>query len=178
MVDVILRRAQPTDARPLSIVAEATFRQTFGAHNSREDMDSFCASAYEEAIQAGEIGNPGMVTLLAQAGDALVGFAQLRWGTTPACVAAIDAGEIQRLYVVRDFHGKGIAQMLMDACLRSVVSRGSDVVWLGVWERNPKAIAFYRKCGFVEVGEHVFRVGSDPQRDIVMARPAGVFLRR
>jgi len=170
MVDATIRRAQPSDARQLSIVAEATFRQTFAAHNSREDMDSFCASAYGEAIQAAEIANPAMVTLLANAGDALVGFAQLRWARTPACVAASAAGEIQRLYVVGDFHGKGIAPMLMDACLQAMVSRGSDVAWLGVWERNPKAIAFYRKFGFFEVGEHVFRVGSDPQRDIVMAR--------
>lgn len=170
MVDVTIRSAQPSDAKPLSIVAEATFRQTFAAHNSRRDMDSFCASAYGEAIQAAEIANRGMVTLLAEARDELVGFAQLRWGRTPACVAATAAGEIQRLYVVRDFHGKGIAHTIMDACLEAMASRGSDVVWLGVWERNPKAIAFYRKFGFVEVGEHVFRVGNDPQRDIVMAR--------
>jgi ribosomal protein S18 acetylase RimI-like enzyme len=170
MIDATIRRAQPSDAKQLSIVAEATFRQTFAAHNSREDMEVFCASAYGEAVPAREIANPAMTTLLAQAGDELVGFAQLRWGTTPACVPATAAGEIQRLYVVREFHGKGIAQMLMEACLQSMVGRGSDVVWLGVWERNPKAIAFYRKFGFIEVGEHVFRVGNDPQRDIVMAR--------
>ena len=170
MVHASIRRAQAADAKQLSIVAEATFRQTFAAHNTPEDMDLFCASAYGEAIQAREIGDPSMVTLLAEAGHRLAGFAQLRWGRTPACVQATAAGEIQRLYVLGDFHGKGIAHTLMDACLQAMASRGSDVAWLGVWERNPKAIAFYRKFGFVEVGEHVFRVGNDPQRDILLAR--------
>jgi ribosomal protein S18 acetylase RimI-like enzyme len=75
------------------------------------------------------------------------------------------------LYVVSDCHGTGVARDLMNACVAEIRSHRSDVVWLGVWERNPRAIAFYRKLGFLEVGEHVFSLGSDPQRDIVMARP-------
>jgi ribosomal protein S18 acetylase RimI-like enzyme len=80
-------------------------------------------------------------------------------------------GEINRIYVAGEWHGKGVAQALMDACLGELRARGSDVAWLGVWEHNPKALAFYRKLGFVERGEHVFALGDDPQRDIVMSRP-------
>jgi ribosomal protein S18 acetylase RimI-like enzyme len=61
----------------------------------------------------------------------------------------------------------------MGACLGEIAARGADVAWLGVWEHNPRAIAFYRKWGFVEVGEHTFPVGDDPQRDLVLCRPAG-----
>ena len=100
----------------------------------------------------------------------MVGFAQLRWGEPPGCVVASAPGEIQRLYVVREFHGKGVAQELMRASIEEMINRGSDVAWLGVWERNTKAIAFYAKCGFHEVGEHTFQLGGDPQRDIIMAR--------
>lgn len=82
-------------------------------------------------------------------------------------------GEIHRLYVDRDWHGKGLAPALMDACLQALKVHGSDVVWLGVWEHNPRAIAFYRKFGFAEVGDHVFPVGNDPQRDIIMMRSLG-----
>ncbi len=64
------------------------------------------------------------------------------------------------------------ARDLMDAALDAIADRGSDVAWLGVWERNPRAIAFYAKYGFVPVGAHVFTVGRDPQRDLVMARPS------
>ena len=84
--------------------------------------------------------------------------------------AAKRPGEIQRLYVVEDWHGKGVAQALMQACIEAMQRRGADVVWLGVWEHNPRAIAFYGKFGFVVAGEHVFSLGGDQQRDLVMVR--------
>ena len=166
-----VRRADHHDARRLAELAEETFRATFGAANTAEDMDLHCRTNYGEATQAGELANPDMVTLLSEEDGRLIGFAQLRWGGAPDCVKASAPGEILRLYVARDWHGKGVAPMLMRACLEAMAARGADVAWLGVWERNPRAIAFYRKFGFVEVGDHVFPVGSDPQRDIVMARP-------
>lgn len=166
-----LRKAHLDDASALSELAERTFRDTFAAANTREDMDLHCRTYYGEAIQAGEIANPAMVTLLSEDGGSLVGFAQLRWGGAPDCVLARAPGEIQRLYVASDWHGKGVAQELMQACIETMRAHSSDVVWLGVWERNPRAISFYTKFGFAEVGDHVFAVGGDPQRDIVMARP-------
>ena len=111
-----------------------------------------------------------MLTLLCERGGDLLGFAQLRWGKAPHCVVSAAPGEIQRLYVARGYHGRGVAQDLMNVCLEEMVNRHSDVVWLGVWERNPRAITFYKKFGFQEVGAHIFNLGSDPQRDIVMAR--------
>ena len=165
-----VRRAQRYDATQLSAIAEETFRDTFAAVNTPGDMELHCRTRYSEAIQADEIVNPNMVTLICEHGGRLVGFAQLRWGKAPTCVVANAPGEIQRLYVVSDFHGRGVAHDLMNACMNEMTSHPSDVVWLGVWECNPKAIAFYKKFGFLEVGEHVFPLGNDPQRDIVMAR--------
>lgn len=169
----MLRKATPDDARSLAELAESTFRETFGASNAREDMDQHCRAHYGEAIQAREISDPDRLTLVSADGDRLVGFAQLRWGAAPECVKAASPGEIQRLYVAGNWHGRGVAQELMRACLEAMAARGSDAVWLGVWERNPRAIAFYRKSGFVEVGDHVFALGGDPQRDIVMVRSGG-----
>jgi ribosomal protein S18 acetylase RimI-like enzyme len=166
----IIRKANRSDAKQLAQLAERTFRDTFAATNTAEDMDSHCRVNYGESAQAGEIENPGMVTVLCEEGERLIGFAQLRWGDAPDCVLATSPGEIQRLYVARDWHGKGVAQDLMRVCIQEMHARGSDFIWLGVWEQNPRAIAFYRKFGFIEVGEHVFPLGSDPQRDIVMAR--------
>jgi diamine N-acetyltransferase len=167
---LIIREANPADARPLSQLAEQTFRATFGALNTAENMDLHCQASYGEAIQAAEIADPDMVTLLAENEAELVGFAQLRWGKAPDCVLGQAPGEIQRLYVAADWHGKGIAPALMNGCLQELRQRGSDLVWLGVWEQNPRAIAFYHKFGFLEVGEHLFPLGNDPQRDILMAR--------
>jgi ribosomal protein S18 acetylase RimI-like enzyme len=167
----VVRRAGRRDAKQLSSLAEATFRDTFEATNTPENMALHCRTTYSETVQATEIADPDMVTLVCESQGTLVGFAQLRWGGAPSCVAAAAPGEIQRLYVAREFHGLGIARKLMLACLDEMRARRSDVVWLGVWEHNPRAIAFYRKFGFAEVGEHIFPLGGDPQRDIVMARP-------
>ncbi len=168
----VIRRAGRQNAKQLSLLAEATFRDTFERANTPANMTLHCKTSYSEAIQAAEISDPALVTLLCEHDGKLVGFAQLRWGDAPSCVVADAPGEIQRLYVARDCHGKGVARDLMHACIDEIRGRGSGMVWLGVWEHNPRAIAFYKKFGFVEVGEHVFSLGTDPQLDIVMARPA------
>ncbi len=79
--------------------------------------------------------------------------------------------ELWRFYVTREWHGRGIAQALMASVVTEAAGRGGQTLWLGVWERNSRARAFYGKCGFADVGEHVFLFGTDPQTDRVMARP-------
>ena len=166
-----IRVATLSDAGKLAALAERTFRDAFAGVNAIEDMNLHCRTSYGESIQAAEILNPEMVTLACEEDGQLIAFAQLRWGKAPDCVSAKCPGEIQRLYVLNEWHGKGVAQSLMAACMSQLERRGADVAWLGVWERNPRAIAFYKKLKFAEVGEHIFRLGADPQRDIVMARP-------
>lgn len=165
-----LRHATPSDAMALADLAEMTFRDTFAATNTVEDMNLHCRSKYGEAIQLAEIADPAIVTLLLERDAKLLAYAQLRWGVPPACVVARLAGEIQRFYLDAAWHGKGLAPLLMERCLTEIQRREADVAWLRVWEQNPKAIAFYRKFGFAEVGNHVFPLGRDLQRDIIMAR--------
>jgi len=167
----VIRRATRSDAKELSQIAEEVFRATFGLANTAEDMKLHCERSYSEASQASEISDTNMCTLLSQHEGKLVGFAQLRWGPAPTCVSAKRPTEIYRLYVLAAWHGGGIAQTLMSASLDEMKRHGSDIAWLGVWERNPRAISFYNKCGFVEVGAHDFLLGEDLQRDIVMVRP-------
>lgn len=166
----IFRLARLSDAADLAKLAEATFRDTFSGQNSPENMNIHCQSSYGTEIQGKEIASPEYVTILAELNGKLVAYAQLRWTRTPSCFSAEYPGEIQRLYVDRNFHGKGLAQNLMNKCLKSFEERNTDIAWLGVWEKNPRAIAFYKKFKFEEVGEHVFPLGSDPQRDIILAR--------
>lgn len=168
-----IRKARSADAKGLSELAEATFKATFDAANTAEHMELHCRSSYGEQIRAAEIADPGMVTLVSEDKSRLIAYAQLRWGKVPDCVSAKNPGEIQRLYVVEDWHGKGVAQELMKVCIDEIKQHGSDALWLGVWERNPRAISFYKKFGFVEVGDHIFPLGGDPQRDIVMVKSFG-----
>jgi ribosomal protein S18 acetylase RimI-like enzyme len=166
-----IRSAAPRDAAALALLAEHTFRTAFSAQNTPDNFETYCRATFGEALQAREIADPRVETLLCHAGEVLVGYGQLRWGPAPACVSAARPAEIQRLYVDRPWHGKGVARDLMAALLARAAAGGADLVWLGVWEHNPRAIAFYRKCGFAEVGEHVFHLGRDAQRDLVLARP-------
>lgn len=166
----VIREATRSDASELSRIAEKVFRATFGSANTAEDMRLHCETNYSERNQAAEISDPNMCTLLSEDGGNLIAFAQIRWGHAPAVVTGRSPAEIYRLYVVDEWHGKGFAQRLMDASLAKMKQHGSDIAWLGVWERNPRAITFYSKCGFVEVGAHDFLLGADLQRDIVMVR--------
>lgn len=164
-----IRKAEISDALELAKTAEETFRATFGHDNSDEDMDLHCEANFGEAIQQAELTDPFILTLLSEDQGVVVGFTQLRWGEQEACVSGSAPGEIWRLYVVSAWHGLGVAQELMNAALREMVEHGCDAVWLGVWEHNPRAIAFYQKFGFTKVGDHPFYLGNDPQRDLVLA---------
>lgn len=169
-----IRSARESDAAALAALAERTFRDAFGADNEPEDMDQHCAKNFGRDIQAGEIMNPKIRTFVADLEGALIGLGQLRRSEPPSGIAAVRPLEIQRLYVDREWHGSGVAQALMRVMLDSAARDRADRVWLGVWERNARAIAFYKRCGFETVGEHVFALGSDLQCDLVMVRPVGL----
>ena len=168
-----IRRALDDDAGALARLAEETFRATFAASNPAENMQRHCEASYGESIQLAEIRDPNLETWLAEDGGRLLAYAQLRRGKVPAAVVAQRPVEILRFYVHSDAHGKGVAQALMAHALGRATESGADVVWLGVWEHNPRAIAFYRKWGFEAVGEHVFMMGDDPQRDLLMRHALG-----
>lgn len=166
-----IRRAEPADAAALAAFAARTFREVFGPQNRPEHMEAHLASAYGVAQQARELANPDCVTLLAHVGDTLAGYAQVRRGEPPSCVTGERPVELRRFYVDRPWHGQGIAQRLMDAVHGSARALGGRTLWLGVWERNPRAIAFYGKTGWRDTGATVFCVGTDRQTDRVMVTP-------
>ena len=126
------------------------------------------ARSYGIAQQTAELAHPGITTLLAYADGDLAGFAQLRQGLPPPCVTPARPIELWRLYVASPWHGRGVAQALMAAAVAAARERDGAVLWLGVWERNPRAQAFYRKSGFTVVGSQQFLVGTDTQTDHVM----------
>ena len=165
------RRAEERDGARLAALAERTFRDTYAVVNTPENMSQYCAAHYGAAIQAREILDPAVTILLCEQAAELVGYVHLRRGPGPAGVRATQPVEIQRFYVSREWHGRGVAAQLMTAALAHAQADGADQVWLGVWEHNLRARAFYRKTGFTEAGEHGFMLGEDRQRDIIMTRP-------
>lgn len=167
--DVAIRRAQLHDAAALAALAERTFRDTFAADNSESDMDRYCRAHFGAALQRREIDDAGTLTLVAEAQYELIGYAQLHPLKRHLSVAARRPIELSRLYVQSDWLGQGIGQRLLEAACVEARQRGCDVLWLGVWEHNLRAQAFYAKQGFEVVGEHPFLLGEDRQRDLVMS---------
>jgi diamine N-acetyltransferase len=161
-----IRRATTADAAALAEIAERTFRDTFARDNRPEDLEAYVVTAYSEEKQRREIENPDGVTLLGETEEGeLIAYTQMRLVQSPH-------GEIEiaRFYVDKNHHGQGIAQQLMQAAYDTARALGATTIWLGVWERNLRAIAFYAKSGYRDVGSQPFLVGSDLQTDRVMAR--------
>jgi ribosomal protein S18 acetylase RimI-like enzyme len=166
-----IRLATTADAAALADLAARTFHDTFAADNTAADMAAHLVKNYGAAIQAAEIADPAIATLLMEHAGVPIAFAQLRSGPAPPCVVTRQPIEIWRFYLDKAFIGRGIAAVLMDRSLAEVAARGADVCWLGVWERNLRAQAFYRKYGFTVAGTQFYDVGIDRQTDYVMARP-------
>jgi len=170
-VSAVIRPAGVPDAPWLADLAERTFRETYTAYNTPENMARYVAAHFAPELQAAELADPRYLTLVAEIEGRPAGYTQLGPGPAPLCVTGPEAMEIIRFYVDRPWHGQGLAHELMRAAAAHARAAGARTLWLGVWERNPRAIAFYRKCGFTEVGTQTFLLGDDHQRDLVLERP-------
>lgn len=167
---VTVRIAGPSDARLLADLGRRTFEETFAHDNTPTDMSAYLAGAFGEETQARELAEPGSEYLIAERDGKPVGYARTRAGAMADGVIGTHPMEIVRLYADAPHIGSGVGSALMGACLLRARERGCDTVWLDVWERNPRAIAFYESWGFVTVGAQEFVLGDDVQHDLIMAR--------
>ena len=170
---ILLRVATPSDAAALSRAASTFFLDTFGDANRRDDMETYLASAFSEATQHRELVDAdNRIWLAIAANGDIAGYAHVRRSAAPsgASIGRSHAVEIARIYAGQQWQGRGLGAALMNQCIATAREWGGEVLWLGVWERNPRAIAFYEKHGFQVVGEQPFLLGADLQRDLVMAR--------
>jgi ribosomal protein S18 acetylase RimI-like enzyme len=168
-----LRFAKPEDAASLSAASGKIFRETFGPFNQAKDIDLYIAQAFNPEKQLEEILDPRRKITVAFAGDKIAGFAQLLDGKPEACVTGKRPIELLRLYVDSAWHGKGLAHELMEQAVSLATQGNFATLWLGVWEENHRAQAFYRKWNFQECGDHVFVLGTDPQRDLIFSKNMG-----
>ena len=152
----------------LAELARTTFYDTFAASNNPADMALHLERAYGVRQQEAELRDASITTLLVEKDDTPIAYAQIRSGQVPACVSGPTPIELWRFYIDRDHHGRGVAQALMERVKAEARRRGAHTLWLGVWEHNARARAFYAKCGFADAGQHVFLFGTDPQTDMVM----------
>lgn len=168
--NLVIRRANAGDAALLAELGARTFSETFAPDNSAEDMAAYLAIAFSPSQQTRELADRETLFLIAESERVAAGYAMLRSGNVLENVTGENPIELVRLYVSQERLGSGVGAALMQACIREARQRGHKTLWLGVWEHNARAQAFYRKWNFTKIGTHVFQLGNDPQTDILMQR--------
>ncbi len=170
MVEITMRRITLEDVPALSFMAKKTFYDTFTGTCTEDDMNHFLQKYYNENVLASEVKDTDMEYFFAEINNEPVGyilFAEAKINFDE--IKGSSALELKRLYVNAAYHGKGVAQKMMQFYLDHAVSQGYDVGFLGVWEHNMRAQRFYHKYGFKASSHtHDFPIGNTPQTDIYM----------
>ena len=165
------RLAEPADAEALSALMTRTFRETYSAEHfgicRPADVEDYIGAHFGAERQRAELVDPTTRTILVEVDGALAGYGQVRFGSASPAAPGPRPVEVARFYVDRPWHGRGVAAPLMGQCIAA--AGDADPVWLGVYEHNLRARAFYAKCGFAPVGRSTFRMGDDVQDDWILA---------
>jgi ribosomal protein S18 acetylase RimI-like enzyme len=165
-----VRIAGKEDAELIANISRNTFYETFAADNTKEDMDKFMNEQFTKEALMAEVGAEGNIFLLAFEADEALGYVRLREGEHLPALEARSSIELARIYVVGTAIGKGVGGALMKRSLQIAKEMGRQIIWLGVWEKNIRAIEFYKKWGFEKFSKHDFILGNDRQTDWLMKK--------
>lgn len=164
---ITVKRATVTDASLIADLSRTTFYQAFAKDNTESDMELFMNEQFTKERLMQEVEKGAGIFLLAYDSDEAVGYARIRVDNK---LKHEDAVEVARIYALDKAIGKGVGKALMETCLQIANDMQMKAVWLGVWEKNERAIAFYQKWGFEKFGEHKFLLGTDLQTDCLMKK--------
>lgn len=166
---IIIRRAAISDAKQIAEFSRTSFYESFSDQNTEENMEKFMLKFSVESLVA-EVSIPENVFYLALEADQIAGYIKLCYAPNPEIYNHDQAVEISRIYVDKSRIGQGIGNKLMAHGLETARESGIKMAWLGVWEHNLSALAFYKKWGFERFGEHIFMLGDDPQTDWLLEK--------
>jgi ribosomal protein S18 acetylase RimI-like enzyme len=168
MNTIRIRKASIADLEIIQEISTKTFVETFAAANTPESLENYIQENFNAAQVASEINNPESIFYLATLETNTLGYLKLNFGKAQTEIHSLEAMEIQRIYVLKEFHGKKIGQLFLNHAVKIGQQSGVDSIWLGVWEENHKAIEFYNKNDFIEFDKHTFTLGGDVQTDLLM----------
>lgn len=163
-------KVTPDDITRLQSIGRDTFSETFSAVNTEENMKTYLEGSFSTARLSEEINNGGSQFYFAVLDGVVIGYLKINTGHAQTELKDDQALEIERIYVRKAWHGKKVGQLLYEKAMEVAAQAGVKYVWLGVWEKNNKAIRFYNKNGFAPFDKHVFRLGDDVQTDIMMKK--------
>ncbi len=162
--------ATPSDILTLQSIGRQTFFETFAESNTEENMAKYLEEGFSVEKLTAELTHPDSSFYFAVANDQVIGYLKINRGASQTELQSNKALEIERIYVLKAYHGKNIGQRLYEKAMQLAEEQQVEYVWLGVWEENPRAIRFYKKNGFVAFDKHIFKLGEDEQTDILMKR--------
>ena len=168
---LLVRPARPAEAARCAGVAAHAFAAAYGSSNPVLEVARHLERACSVPYFAEALTDPATIVLLAEVAGEAAAYAMLAPQPPPACVPPDGALQVVHFYVVPEWIGRGVAAPLMAAVLAAAAGAGASRLWLTTWEHAPWAQAFYRKQGFVTVGDVPFALGEDIQRDLVLTRP-------
>ncbi len=163
-----IRKVTTKDLDQLQKIARQTFYETFASNNTEENMNKYLEEAFSVTKLTSELSDNNAEFYFAILDNNVIGYLKINFGHSQTELQDEKAVEIERIYVLKDYHGKKIGQLLLDKALNIARQKNADYIWLGVWEKNPSAINFYKKNGFLEFDKHIFKLGNDEQADIMM----------
>ncbi len=173
MDNFIIRTALRSETAALSALMAMVFWDTYQADNTPKNMRDYMKKAFGVAQQTAELADPHRVTFVVQREGALIAYAQLsdRYSEPSASAELPENGLfLSRFYVHKDWHGKGIAFLLLQKCEEYAERISATAIWFTVWQENKKAVAFYKKHDFTIFGTANFTVGDDVQTDWLMQK--------
>ena len=171
--NITIQKATLNNIEQLQKIGRETFSETFSSSNTEENMKQYLEEGFSIEKLTDELNNENSEFYLALSETNLIGYLKINFGASQTELKDEKSLEIERIYVLKEFHGKKVGQVLYQKAIEIAKQKNSDYIWLGVWEENPRAISFYKKNGFVEFDKHIFRLGNDEQTDIMMKLKLG-----
>ena len=159
-----------TNIKELQRISKITFADTFGAENEPTDLQNYLNRAYSHAQLTNEINRPDSSFFFIKSDHQIAGYLKINVADAQTETMGPDALEIQRIYILPTFKRLGLGKQLIQHAISIAREHRKTTIWLGVWENNHDALAFYRKMGFTQIGDHVFIVGKSRQRDLLMSK--------
>lgn len=168
MKNIYIKKVTFKDIDQLQKISRQTFYETFSSGNTEENMKKYLEEVFSIENLTAELNNENSEFYFAELDDNIIGYLKLNSGQSQTELKENKALEIERIYVLKEFYGKNVGQLLYEKAMQIARQTDADYVWLGVWNENPRAINFYKKNGFVEFNKHIFKLGNDEQTDIMM----------
>ncbi|MDQ0430409.1 ribosomal protein S18 acetylase RimI-like enzyme [Planomicrobium stackebrandtii] len=166
----IIKKCTSEDLHELQIISIETYTETFKEHNTPENLAAYLEQAYPLDKLERELGIPSSDFFFIYSGEHIAGYLKLNTDEAQTEPMGGDALEVERIYVRKAFQKLGIGKQLLNKAIEMAQQQNKKTIWLGVWENNDNALAFYRKKGFVQTGSHSFYMGDDEQTDLLMAK--------